>query len=290
MSQVLIGAHVSAAGGIEKAPKRAADIGCNAVQIFTSSPRTWQPADPEKIDADAFAAECVQHNIQTNVIHAIYLVNLASNKPELVEKSSKILIGDLKIASQINSVGVVVHLGSHQGRGYEAMREQMIDEIKNILDQTPVNSNLLIENSAGQNGKIASNLEEIKDLIEAVDSPRLGWCLDSCHAHAAGYSLEASNKKQDPGNESKNIISEIERLGLWKQLKCVHINDSRDAFASGKDRHDNLGEGNINLDAFKSFVNHPRIKTLPLILEVPGFNKKGPDKENIDILKAWLGL
>lgn len=331
-----IGAHVSASGGMENAPKRAADIGCNAVQIFTSSPRTWQPADPEKINADGFNQACQEHGIIENVIHAIYLVNLASDKPELVAKSRAIIINDLKISALIGSVGVVVHLGSHQGRGYQMMRQQMIDEIQKILDETPDTSTLLIENSAGQKGKIASDLEEIQDLIQEVNSPRLGWCLDTCHAHAGGHKLTNSkfkiaknkqitnsntiNSKQntsvgsglepepstrsklkvqseklegslglfEPESPTRNIFTEIDRLNLWSSLKCVHVNDSRDKFGSGRDRHENLGEGLIPTDDLISFVNHPQIRPLPLILEVPGYTKKGPDQPNVECLVNWL--
>ena len=112
-----IGAHVSASGGIEKAAKRAAEIGCNAVQLFTSSPRTWKPADPNAINYDAYHTEAEKHGIVANVIHAIYLVNLASDNPEQVEKSRNVLLGDMEVAAKLGSVGVVVHVGSHQGRG-----------------------------------------------------------------------------------------------------------------------------------------------------------------------------
>lgn len=312
----IIGAHVSAAGGIENAPARAAGIGCNAVQIFTSSPRTWQPASPDNINDQGFLAACKQYGIVASVIHTIYLVNLASDKSELVDKSKRILLADLKIASKLHSVGVVVHLGSHQGRGYQAMRQQLVEQLTEILEQTPDNSMLLIENSAGQKGKIASDLEEIKDLIDSVGSQRLGWCLDTCHAHAGGYALATSHRLQatsqtvslgsgsglepEPSTQPvagslfddepmpKNIFSEIDRLNLWQSLKCVHVNDSRDPFDSGRDRHANLGQGMIAPDDLISFVNHPQIKSLPLILEVPGADGKGPDKENVETLKGWM--
>lgn len=281
MSTPLIGAHVSAAGGIQNAPQRAADIGCNVVQIFTSSPRTWQPADPDKLDTSGFVQQCHQTGIIKNVIHAIYLVNLASDKAELVNKSRQILLGDMEVAAKIKSVGVVVHLGSHQGRGYPAMRDQLIAEIKTILEQTPPESTFLIENSAGQKGKIASNLEEIRDLVETVDSPRLGWCLDTCHAFCAGYQLATSDK---------NIFSEIDRLRLWESLKCIHVNDSRDACGSGRDRHANLGQGLIDTQVLQEFVRQPQISALPLVLEVPGLDNKGPDKANVEVLKKLLGI
>lgn len=286
----LIGAHVSASGGVEKAPARAADIGANVLQFFTSSPRTWAPADPAKFIDDAFERACALHGIEANVIHAIYLVNLASDKEDLLAKSRAILESDLKIAAKVKSMGVVVHLGSHQGRGYPAVRQQVIDEINRLLESTPDDATFLIENSAGQKGKLSSDLAEIKDLLDAVNSPRLQWCFDTCHAHAAGYALgpgENLDQVQD-GNNSKAVLDIIEEHKLLESLRVIHVNDSRDAFASGRDRHDNLGEGEIETQAFKSFVNDPRIESIPLVLEVPGFDKKGPDAKNLDILKSWL--
>lgn len=283
----LIGAHVSASGGLEKTPARAAEIGANALQFFTSSPRTWQPADPKAIHADAFYKACALHGIEANVIHAIYLVNLASDKPDLIKKSHAILKSDLEIAAKVGAVGVVVHLGSHQGRGYEAVRQGVIECICRLLDETPEEAIFLIENSAGQKGKLSSDLAEIRDLIEAVDSPRLRWCFDTCHAHAAGYDLGTRDKEQETSN-NKHVLDKIEELGLLESLAVIHVNDSRDLFDSGRDRHENLGEGEIDSQSFQTFLTDARIRSIPLILEVPGFDKKGPDAKNVNILKTWI--
>ena len=134
--------------------------------------------------------------------------------------------------------------------------------------------------SSGQKGKSGSDLEHVKDLIERVGSPRLGWCFDTCHGHAAGYMLAM---------DDKNALDEITRLGLWKDLRCVHVNDSKDDFDSGRDRHENIGDGNLDKDDLKAFLADKNVRKLPLILEVPGLDKKGPDAENIRRLRELAG-
>lgn len=276
---LLIGAHVSTSGGIDLAPKRAHDIGCNAVQIFCSSPRMWSVNDvlPDRIVR--YNENVKKEGILATVIHAQYLVNLASDKPELVEKSKTSLLVDLRACAGIHSVGVVVHVGSHQGRGWEAVREQVVREIGAILNAAPEGAIFLIENSAGQNGKIASDLREIRWMLDQLqDHKRLGWCLDSCHAFAAGYPpLHMEGEK--------HLFDTIEELSLAPSLKVVHVNDSRDPYLSRKDRHANLLDGTMGQENLHTFLTHPILSGVPLILEVPGLEGLGPDKENVERLK-----
>ncbi|MBT3250083.1 MAG: deoxyribonuclease IV [Candidatus Pacebacteria bacterium] len=295
-----IGAHVSAAGGVENTPKRAADIGCNCLQLFSGSPRVWRKTDLANHDVDKMFAEQAKYGVSSIFTHAIYLVNLASDKPELIEKSLATLKYDLAFDALVKGSGVIVHLGSHQGRGWETVREQVATEIKQLLNESSANSTLLIENSAGQNGKLNSDLAEIRWLLDEVDSPKLGWCFDTCHAHAAGYALGEEAKQKDGQDsliaeptEVKNVRAEtaleaINRLELWSSLKVIHVNDSRDEFGSGRDRHANLGEGIIPQADLKYFLNYSQTKEIPLLLEVPGADKKGPDAKNVSALKQLL--
>ena len=271
-----IGAHVSAAGGIENTPKRAADIGCNCLQLFSGSPRVWQKPPLESHQANKLFSEQAKYGISSIFTHAIYLVNLASDKPELIEKSVETLKYDLAFDALVKGSGVIVHLGSHQGRGWEAMRDQVADHIKTIIAASPKKATFLIENSAGQKGKLCSDLREIRWLLDEVDSAQLGWCFDTCHAFTAGYSL------------AKTALETITELDLWSTLKCIHVNDSRDEFDSGRDRHANLGEGNIPPADLKHFLNYNQVKSIPLLLEVPGADKKGPDAKNVVVLKSLL--
>lgn len=281
-SQFLVGGHVSAAGGLDKAIDNITAIGGNCVQIFSASPRVWarKAVTPETIAL--YNQKAKEKSIAPTVIHAMYLVNLASDNPEMVKKSIEALTFDLEMAAGIHAAGVVVHIGSYQDRGFESARQQMAKCLTQLLAETPETAVILIENSAGQGGKVGSKLEEIRLLLDDIASPRLGWCLDSCHAFAAGYSLA-------PSAEEKYLFDHIEKLNLHDSLKVVHVNDSKDLFFAKRDRHENLFEGKIGKDMMRAFVNHPMVKHLPLILEVPGMDgKSGPDAENIKRLRALL--
>lgn len=280
MATRIIGAHVSAAGGIDKAVERAAAIGCNGVQVFSGSPRIWKRTPLELVDVSKLASEQQKYGVGPIFTHALYLVNLASDKPELRQKSIAVLKHDLGFDSLVKGSGVVVHLGSHQGRGWEAVAEQVVAGIIEVLQDTPADSRFLIENSAGQQGKLCSDLSEIRWIFDQVKAKlgagvlesRLGWCFDTCHGFCAGYNLETLGKT-------------ITDLDLWDGLTVIHVNDSRDPFDSGRDRHANLGDGNIPPTALKQFLNLPQVKRVPLMLEVPGLDGNGPDAENVDRLK-----
>jgi deoxyribonuclease-4 len=157
-----------------------------------------------------------------------------------------------------------------------------------LVKEAPEGATFLIENAASPNGKIGGKLDEIQWLIEEIDSNKLGWCFDTCHAFTAGYGL---GKTQPEGSQlPRTAEAEIERLGLWESLKCVHVNDSRDPFGSGRDRHDNLNDGLIPRKNIEYFLNLPKLAHAPLILEVPGIEKEGPDAENIKRLKTLVHM
>ncbi len=293
-----IGAHVSASGGLFKAVERANEIGANCAQIFSGSPRVWKRKDLSLFNTSKMFAKREELSVNPIFTHSLYLVNLASDKPDLLRKSFDALKYDLEFDAHIQGSGIIVHLGSHTGRGWEAVKEQVAEQIAQLIKATPKESTFLMENSAGQKGKLCSNLEELKWLFERVaellelpngfgvgnkKSTRLGWCFDTCHAHAAGYSLGTQMRSLT----GKLATEEITKLGLWETLKCIHVNDSRDDFDSGRDRHANLGEGNIPTEDLEYFVNHEEVKKIPLLLEVPGADKKGPDAANIKKLQGF---
>lgn len=296
-----IGAHVSAAGGIDKAVQRASDIGCNSVQIFSGSPRVWAKPPLENQPAEALWTEQERLSISPVFTHALYLVNLASDKEESRQKSIDSLTYEMQFDAKIKGAGIIVHLGSHQGRGWDSAKQDVVKAIATIIENSPDNATFLIENSAGQNGKLCSDLSEIRWLIDQVKSDQLGWCFDTCHAFNAGYLLSQKSKVTFDTEMKKfstvesNVNSErifadttIDSLDLWKELKCIHVNDSRDPFASGKDRHENLGDGSIPMEDFATFLNLPQLTHIPLILEVPGLDGNGPDAENVKRLQKIL--
>lgn len=275
-----VGAHVSCSGGLQNAITNTLNIGGNAMQIFAGSPRIWARSLYLTSDAEAFREGVTQADLNPVYIHALYLTNLASDNPELVAKSKQALITDMTNSASIGGAGVVLHIGSHQGRGWGASSTLVIESIKEVLQNTPAESILLLENSAGQQGKIGS-LPELKDILDAIPSPRLKVCLDTAHAFEAGYNFTTEEGLA-------MWLTDIEKTIGFTKIELLHLNDSKTPLGSGRDNHQNIGEGFIGSEGLARLINHPKLAHLPLILEVPGLDGSGPDKTNIDRVKALL--
>ncbi len=271
-----IGAHVSSAGGPENAIKNILAIGGNCLQIFAGSPRMWTRSLYSEQQASSFKLKIKESQLNPVFIHALYLVNLASDNVDLLSKSFQALLLDLKNGDLINSAGVIVHVGSHQGRGFSQVKDQVVKQITALINQT-ISTPFLIENSAGQKGKIGS-FEEIQELIEGVNSPRLGVCLDTAHLFMSGWDL--TDKKQ-----IEVMVKKLEDLRLLGKISCIHLNDSKTKLGSALDQHANLGEGFIGRHGLKNFVTHPSFSRLPFILEVPG-DGSGPNEQNIHVARS----
>ena len=276
-----IGAHVSSAGGPLNGLKKTAEIGGNCLQIFAGSPRTWARKLWPAGETDRFVENAIGGDLYPLFIHALYLVNLGSDNPELVDKSVSSLIFDFENGLACQASGVIVHLGSYQTRSFASVKAQMVEKISYVLSQTEAVP-FVLENSAGQKGKIG-NLEEINTLFGAVNSPRLKLCLDTAHLFEAGFDLRQPKVVTD-------LVKTLTDYRLLKELVCLHLNDSKTKLGSGHDQHANLGEGEIGLEGLTNFCRHAALNHLPLILEVPGKDKTGPDKENIDRAKAIAGV
>lgn len=250
------------------------------MQIFAGSPRTWaRSLYPTKV-AEEFKKMVAEKDLNPVYIHALYLTNLATDNPEMLAKSITALTTDMTNSAAIGGAGVVLHIGSHQGRGWEHDRAQVIDAIKQTLQETPESSILLLENSAGQQGKIGS-LPELRDILDAIPSPRLKVCLDTAHAFEAGYNFTTSD-----GLEM--WVKEIESTIGLNKIELLHLNDSKTPLGSGRDNHQNIGDGFIGETGLRRLLNHPKLSHLPVILEVPGLDGSGPDNANIDRVKALL--
>ena len=278
---MIIGAHISAAGGIGKTVDRAVDIGAEAAQFFGSSTRSWSFKAVSEADAAAFRERNAAAGLAPPFLHAIYLINLGNGNPEHLEKSITSLVNYMGLAAQIGAGGVIFHPGSHGGAGYDGVFGQVVDSVGRVLEQSPEGPLLCLENMAGMGQHIGAKFSELGDILRAVDSPRLGICLDTQHAFAAGYDLTSADGVA-------GMIDEFDRdIGL-ERLAAVHANDSKRPCGSGVDRHDNIGEGLIGEEGFASIMAHPAFAELPFFLEVPGYDAKnrGPDKPNVDILKA----
>ena len=273
-----IGAHVSTAGGISNAVARAEEIGCEAIQIFGSSPQTWafKPVPGEQIEL--FKQGLVEAGIGPVFLHAIYLINLGTPNTDNLKKGIDSLINYMGLAADIGAAGVIFHPGSHGGRGYEAVLPQTVDAIKTVLDASPDGPCLAVENMAGMGQHIGAKFDELGGILKAVDSPRLKICLDTQHAFAAGYDLT------NPTG-IKAMLEELDAGPGVANVAAVHANDSKRVCGSGVDRHDNIGDGFIGEKGFAAIMGNPAFADVPFLLEVPGFEGKGPDRRNIDILK-----
>lgn len=276
-----IGGHVSSSGGLNNAITNTLAIGGNTMQIFAGSPRMWARSLYPQDLALSFKLLAKSNDLNPVYIHALYLTNLASDNPEMLAKSIAALTTDMTNSAAIGGSGVVLHIGSHQGRGWEHDKIQVIAAIKEVLDHTPKESILLLENSAGQQGKIGS-LPELADILSPLssllESNRLKVCLDTAHAFEAGYNFTTPE-----GIEM--WIAEIESTIGIDKVELFHLNDSKTPLGSGRDNHQNIGDGFIGEEGLKNLINHPKFAHLPLILEVPGLEGLGPDKSNIDRVK-----
>jgi deoxyribonuclease-4 len=273
-----IGAHVSAAGGLSKAIDRAEIIGAESIQLFASSPRGWSFKEISDSEINLFREKIKVTNISPVFLHGIYLVNVGG-KPELLHKSIGSLVTHMDAADKIGASGVIFHGGSHKGVGFEGVIDQCVKALKEVLDNTSPNVWLVIENSAGMGSHIGASFQEIGRLIKAIDNERMKVCIDTEHAFAAGYNLA------DPVAIDQ-VMEEFDReIGLAK-LVAVHANDAKVGFGSGVDRHENIGEGHIGVKGFETIMAYPAYRDIPFILEVPGFDGKGPDKINVDLLKS----
>lgn len=280
-----LGAHLSIAGGYHKALEKIEAIGGNCLQIFSASPRGWNKAVINDEQRQLFLETKKKMGVQDVFFHASYLVNLADDGL-IGERSKKSLITELGVASQLGIVGSIVHTGSFKGNlpaiwdvSQDKKYSVLINNINEVLASTPKDTYLIIENAG--NKKIGQNIDEIAVIIRDVDDERLKVCLDTCHLFSAGYDL-STNEKMDI------FFNEFEKKIGLQRLVVFHLNDSKDSFASGRDKHQNIGRGTVPINTFKLLLTDKRTKDLPFIIETPGFDGKGPDKKNLDILKGII--
>jgi len=273
-----VGAHVGSSGGLTTAFERAAAIGAETIQIFGAPPQQWRRRKIRPEECEAFKAMTVETGIEPVFIHGTYLINLATGSPDQLDKSTEALSGDLQLASAIGAKGVIFHVGSHKGVGFEQVVSQICEALRKVLDSTPDDAWIILENSAGMGGSVGSKIAELGAIIDGCKSERLRVCLDTEHAYAAGYNLA------DPDGVEETMAEFDREIGL-DCLVAVHANDSKIPLGGGVDRHDNIGEGHIGRKGFEVIMAHKAFADVPFLLEVPGFEKEGPDKRNVDLLK-----
>jgi deoxyribonuclease-4 len=280
---VLLGAHCS--GGIKKGLERGLEIGADAVQLFAQSPRAWRFPDHDRDELAAFPERQAELGIEAVLIHALYLVNLATTNEEIYGKSVETLCRTVEAASAIRADGVVFHVGSHLGAGFETGLDRVTAAIALALERCLGDTWLLLENSAGAGGTIGRSIEELATLHERLDRhPRLGICLDSCHLYVSGFDVG------DPAVVDAVLVQVDNAVGL-DRLRALHVNDANAPLGSNRDRHANVGEGELG-ERLGAFLAHPAVQELPAVLEVPG-RGHGADAEEVRKLKElharWTG-
>ena len=273
-----VGAHVKASGGVDKAIGRAEDIGAETIQIFSGAPQAWRRKEYRPEEVEAYKAGAAEKGIGPAFVHGVYLVNLATDKEENLAKSLDALVHDMNVCHLLGVKGVIFHIGSHRGAGYEQVFGQVVESVRKIVEATPEDTWLILENSAGMGGAIGSKFEELGRIIREVGSLRVKVCLDTQHTFAADYDLKTKDGLVA-------AMSEFEAEVGLDRLVAVHANDSKCPLAGGVDRHENIGEGHIGLDGFQNIMSHPAFRDVPFLLETPGFDNQGPDQRNVEILK-----
>jgi len=284
-----IGFHVSIAGAVSKSVDNALKIGCSAFQIFTRNPRGWATKPINKEDVKLFKSKLSDSKIQQNsvAVHMPYLPNLSAPDGETYRKSLNILTEEVYRCSILDIPYLVVHFGSHLGKGAESGINQMIKACNYAFDNyrslyqriTPVM--ILLENSAGQKNSIGSKFEEIRLILDGLDHKQIGVCLDTCHAFSRGYDLRTEIQVD-------KIVDHFDKTIGLKELKLVHLNDSKGDIDSRLDRHEHIGLGKIGTAGIAALLRHNKIKNLPIIMETPINNVRG-DPENLKVVVDLLG-
>jgi deoxyribonuclease IV len=272
---VLFGAHCS--GGVKKALDNAIEMGADVVQLFVQSPRTWRFPNHDPIDLQAFRSKREEAGIPA-LVHALYLVNLAAPDDAIYSKSVDTMRSTVDAACAIDADGVIFHVGSHLGAGFEAGLERVVPALEQVLDRCNERTWLLVENSAGAGGTIGRSIDELVAIVDALGRhERLGVCLDSCHLFVSGVDVT------DPVVMGALLADVDARIGL-DRLRALHANDAKAPLGSNRDRHDNIGEGLIG-EGLGVFLAQPAVQDLPVVLEVPGADGKGPNADEIRKLR-----
>jgi deoxyribonuclease-4 len=276
---VLIGCHVSPAGGPAKAVERGTERGARAIQIFNQNPRAWKPTIYTDEQVEAFRTAMAGSEVDALTIHAVYLLNAASEDPEIREKTLTSLIASLQAGDALGAVSVVLHPGSALTGEVGPAIERAGAVIKEALAESQ-NCALHLENTAGAGGTLGRSFHELAALIDAAGGDeRLGLCLDSCHLYASGFDIRTQEGLTKVLDECVDIVG-IDRIG------SLHLNDSQGGLGTNKDRHADIGMGELGEDGCAVFLSEPRFETLPVILETPGPDKKGTSPEELVLCRA----
>ena len=261
-------------GGLRKAVAGGVQRGCEAIQVFNQSPRMWRPTAYGEEDFAAFRQEVADSPLQATLIHAVYLINCATEDEEMREKSRASLIASLRVGAGIGAAGVVLHAGSAKTGDVGEAIARAGELIGEALEETD-GCDLHLENTAGTGGTLGRSFEELAALIEAAGGgSRLGVCLDSCHLLASGYEIRTAD-------ELGRVLDDFDATVGLDRLGSLHLNDSANPLGSNRDRHANVGEGELGESGCAAFLSEPRFERLACVLETPGPEKQGPTAEEL---------
>jgi deoxyribonuclease-4 len=274
----LLGAHVSVAGGLDKAFARGIESRCTALQIFTKNANRWQAKPISDAEASAFRQAWQESGIGPVMAHDAYLINLASPKEDVWGKSKNALRDELLRCAQLGVTGLVMHPGAHLGTGEEAGLRRIHEAFQEILPETPQEVRLLLENTAGQGSYLGGDFAHLAALLEGFDEQRFGVCFDTCHAHAAGYDLSTEEGYAQ-------TMAEFDRLVGLEKIKAFHLNDSLKPCGSKADRHAHIGQGTIGRIGFSCLMQDQRFFEIPMVLETPKGDQDEMDLVNLTLLR-----
>jgi deoxyribonuclease-4 len=277
---MLIGAHVSPAGGPAKAVERGEERGCRSIQIFNQNPRAWKPTVyGDDLVAKFHEAMDGSRQVEALLIHAVYLINCASEDPDFRQKSLDSLVGSLRAGAALGARGVVLHAGSAlKSADVDGALERAAEVIREALEESEA-CPLHLEDTAGAGGTLGRSFEELARMIElAGGGERLGVCLDSCHLFASGYDIRTPEGLND-------VIDEFDRVVGCDRLGSLHVNDSQTPLGSNRDRHAPLGDGELGPGGCAAFLSEPRFEGLACIFEGPGVGGKQVEPEDIATAK-----
>lgn len=278
----LLGAHVSVAGGLANAFANGLAVGCTALQIFTKNANRWQGKPITDDDAAAFRSAWQESGIGPVFAHDAYLINLASPKGGVWEKSKRALLDELQRCAQLGVTGLVMHPGAHLGTGEDAGINRIREAFGEILAESPPEVKLLIENTAGQGTYLGGDFAHLAALLEGFDEDRFGVCLDTCHAHTAGYDLSTAESYD-------KVMTEFDRLVGLDKIKAFHLNDCLKPCGSKVDRHAHIGQGTIGREGFACLMQDQRFTEVPMVLETPKGNDGEMDRINLQLLRELAG-
>ncbi|MFX0092503.1 MAG: deoxyribonuclease IV [Candidatus Hodarchaeota archaeon] len=262
--ELKIGFHVSIAGSIDKAVDRAIKLGCTTFQIFTRSPRSWKFKELDPKSRQSFIIKRQTSKIAPVFAHMPYLPNLSSPESEIYQKSVQALVEELKRCTCLKIPFLITHCGSHKGQGIDKGLQQICNALETAYEQCQTTTQILLENTGGGKASMGNTFEDLKAIIDNLEpnvNRKVGICLDTCHAFVAGYELRTLESIE-------TLVTEISELGL-NRLKVIHANDAKFKKGSRRDQHEHIGKGHIEIEGFRSILQHPVLKTLPFILETP---------------------